>query len=88
MTMMKKLFLFLVYAFAAFGILLTVVFFAVKFGLTNGSGIIDSQRNAFLKEISVSEPIWTEGEEWAVLKEAIIRDREALNRAGAVSDIS
>ncbi|MDO8552385.1 MAG: hypothetical protein Q7S01_02510 [bacterium] len=86
--MVKKIFLFLVYGFAVFGILLTLIFFAVKFGLTNEGGIVDKQRNTFLAPDSVVEPSWTRGDEWAVLKEAIIRDQEPLNRAAESANIS
>jgi hypothetical protein len=47
MPHLKKLFLILVYIFAAVGFFLVAGYFAVRFGLTNEAGIIDEQREAF-----------------------------------------
>lgn len=97
MIMLKKSFVFFVYAFALFGILLTGVFFAVKYGLTNEAGIIDSQRGAFLSNQTASSsspssvllrtPSWAGSDEWKVLKEAILKDRESIYKATAVAGI-
>ena len=43
-----RLFFVLVYIFAAIGFFLVAGYFAVRFGLTNEKGIIDTQREAFL----------------------------------------
>lgn len=86
--MLRKLSLAIVYAFAVFGFLLTAVFLGVKFGWTNERGIIDNQRNTFLKVSETSRPEWSAGEEWNVLKEALIRDHDAINRAAMAADIS
>lgn len=96
MTVPKKIFSFFTYAFAVFGVLLTGVFFAVKFGWTNEAGIIDTQRSAFLAPqtaasyqglASLEIPSWAKTDEWWVLKEAILKDREAIYKASAVAGI-
>ncbi|MFA5744960.1 MAG: hypothetical protein WC887_01970 [Candidatus Paceibacterota bacterium] len=90
--MLKKVFLFFVYGFAVFGVLLTGVFFAVQFGLTKESGIIDTQRGSFLsnqteKTPSYEAPQWTRLEEWQTLQEAVLKDREIIYKASAVAGI-
>jgi hypothetical protein len=89
--MLKKLFVFAVYTFAVFGVLLIGVFFAVQFGLTNESGVIDSQRGAFLApqaaQSSTSTPAWAGSEEWKTLKDAILKDRESIYKAAALAGI-
>jgi hypothetical protein len=86
--MLKKVFLFFVYGFAVFGVLLTGVFFAVRFGLTKESGIIDMQRVSFLSNQAGTEaPQWTKLEEWQTLREAILKDKEVINKASAVTGV-
>lgn len=87
----------LVYLFAAIGFLLVVGYFAVKYGLTNTSGIIDTQREAFLHGAgTVSVPLsdidpalpWSATEEWGVLDAAIRKDAPVIRRAAADSGVS
>jgi hypothetical protein len=95
--MVKRVFGLAVYVFAIFGFLLIVVFFAVKFGITNERGIIDNQRASFIENqkagssASGSEtyiaPPWASSEEWQILKEAILKDRESIYKAAAVSGV-
>lgn len=88
--MLKKIFKILVYIFAAVGFALVVGYFGVKFGLTNTSGIIDSQRDSFIDGADASVPAsdsvaslpWSKTEEWGVLDSAIRKDTAALSRAG------
>jgi hypothetical protein len=75
-----------VYLFALIGFFLVAGYFAVRFGLTNEPGIIDTQREAFFDNIAPAETSaytgpWQESEEWRVVEEAIRRDTDALNRA-------
>ncbi len=93
--MHKKVFSILIYIFAAIGFFLMAGYAAVRFGLTNESGIIDAQREAFLEgaggqapesDIITSMP-WTETEEWGVLDAAIRKDADALTRSGADSGV-
>lgn len=91
--MFKKVFNIVVYIFAAIGILLVGGYFAVKFGLTNEKGIIDTQREAFLGDANTAaEPgytgPWQESEEWQVMESAIRRDASVINRAAADSGVS
>lgn len=89
--MLRKLFTILVYIFAAVGFMLTAGYFAVRFGLTNEPGIIDTQREAFIKDAEAAETPaapayegpWQSTEEWGILESAIRRDQAVLNRAAA-----
>ncbi len=91
--MYKKIALGIVFIFAAIGFFLVVGYFAVRFGLTNESGIIDVQREEFFNGISptaitpaYSGP-WEESEEWGVMEDAIRRDATVINRAAADSGV-
>jgi hypothetical protein len=93
--MFRKIFRILVYIFAAIGFILVAGYFAVRFGLTNTTGIIDTQRESFLSggsnqlaasDVSTLLP-WTTTEEWAVLDTAIRKDSSALNKAAADSGV-
>lgn len=96
-TALTKIFTYCVYLFAVIGFVLTSVFFAVQFGLTNEQGIIDLQRNSFtsasttkitsIKKGLQTKPQWTKSEEWGVIHDAIIRDREPIYKASALLDI-
>jgi hypothetical protein len=82
-------------AFAIIGFGLTTVYFAVRFGLTNSSGIIDNQRQSFLNNTNEtanvnsvkSENLWQTSPEWSTLKEAILKDQGVINRASATAGI-
>lgn len=87
-----------IYIFAILGFILTAIFFAVQLGITNEQGIVDLQRNTFTKNNSSNPvttpggkaettPKWVHSEEWAVLHDAIIRDREPIYKASALLDI-
>jgi len=93
--MVRKIFQILVYLFAAIGFVLVVGYFAVKYGLTNTTGIIDQQRDSFLTASSTGVAAtdvttvlpWTETEEWATLDAAIRKDTEPVSRAAAASGV-
>lgn len=89
--MVKKIFMIVVYIFAAIGLFLVAGYFAVKFGFTNEKGIIDIQREAFIGETAAPEPgytgPWQDSEEWAVMEAAIRRDEAVINRAAADSRV-
>lgn len=91
--MLKKIALGIVFIFAAIGFFLVAGYFAVRFGITNESGIIDVQREEFFGGAAPS-PIapsytgpWQNSEEWAVMEAAIRRDIDVLNRAAADSGV-
>jgi len=87
-------FFILVYIFAAIGFFLTAGYFAVRFGLTNQSGIIDVQRETFLFGSSApsaqtaavdntpnySGP-WPQSPEWQIMESAIRRDQPTIQKA-------
>ncbi|HWH07470.1 MAG TPA: hypothetical protein VNU47_03035, partial [Candidatus Paceibacterota bacterium] len=89
--MVKKIFTVVVYIFAGIGLFLVFGYAAVRFGLTNEKGIIDTQRETFLEGASPSKAVaeeaysgpWQESEEWKVLESAIRRDEAVINRAAA-----
>lgn len=77
------------YTFALIGLFLVGGFFAVKFGLTNTRGIIDSQTQGFYKntQTGASSTTWIKSEEWPIFKEAVIKDKEVLSRVEAETGI-
>lgn len=80
----KKIFQILVYIFAAIGLLLTATYFAVRFGLTNTSGIIDRQSDVF-RYSEQNQPkdedlVWNKGEEWQTFETAVAKDTAVLKR--------
>ncbi|MCX6786283.1 MAG: hypothetical protein NTU85_00465 [Candidatus Kaiserbacteria bacterium] len=98
--MPKKIFFLFVYGFAVFGVLLTGVFFAVKFDWTNESGIADTGRSMLSSNqtassstsspqgsTSLGTPAWAKTDEWSTLKAAIVKDREAIYKASTVAGI-
>jgi hypothetical protein len=93
--MVKKIFTIVVYLFAIIGFVLVAGYFAVRYGFTNTTGIIDTQREAFLhpstssgqgtipqSDIDANLP-WSETEEWGVLDASIRKDVPAIQRAAA-----
>jgi hypothetical protein len=91
--MLKKISIVIVCIFAAIGFFLVAGYFAVKYGLTNESGIIDQQRDAFFGD---SQPAalestftgpWQESQEWNVMETAIRRDQAVIERAARDSNV-
>ena len=93
---LKEIFNYLTYLFALIGLVLVSVYLSVKFGLTNEKGLVDMQRTTFTypspsKNEKKPMPVkgsWLAQEEWAVIKEAIIRDRESIYKASALLDVN
>ena len=87
MKMLKKAFVILVYIFACIGFMLVAGYFAVKFGFTNSPGNIDDR---YLKSgiETKNEPVWAEDEEWRILKDAIIKDKEVILKASRDSGVN
>jgi hypothetical protein len=88
----------LVYIFAAIGFVLVVSYFAVRFGLTNVTGIIDQQREAFLGNATTTAAAdlapdypngtpWQNTEEWQVLATATANDSLAIDQASSATGI-
>ncbi len=94
--MFKQIFQIVVYIFAIIGFFLVAGYFAVKFGLTNTNGIIDTQRESFLQGAAGAAPLsdvdanlpWSQTEEWGVLDASIRKDADAINRAALDSNVS
>src|SRR3989339_1328125 len=94
--MLKKIFNIIVYIFAIIGLFLTAGFFAVKYGATDTTGIIDSQQANFIEGAGVvTEPgtstgpyYWSTLPEWQVIKSAILKDKAVIYRASATADVS
>src|SRR3989344_506084 len=87
MKMLKKAFVILVYIFACIGFMLVAGYFAVKFGFTNSPGIIDDRYLKSGIETKI-EPVWAEDEEWRILKDAIIKDKEVILKASRDSGVN
>jgi hypothetical protein len=88
----------LVYLFALIGFALIVGYFGVKFGLTNVTGIIDQQRQAFLGSATTTSAAdlaptypngtpWQDTQEWDVLSAAVTKDAPAINQAAQASGV-
>ncbi|MDB5237198.1 MAG: hypothetical protein JWL88_300 [Parcubacteria group bacterium] len=83
-----------IYIFAAIGLFFVAGYFAVKFGLTNEKGIIDTQREAFLGQsaaVITAPPApnvpWQQSEEWGVISVALTKDQAVLIHAAADSGV-
>lgn len=80
----QKIFTILLYIFALIGLFLTLGFFAVKFGLTNTSGIIDKQSEFFQSDNQTASAAkvynWSLYPEWQNFESAISKDAEVLKR--------
>lgn len=95
MRIIRIIFKYAVYLFAVIGFVLVVGYFSVRYGFTNTSGIIDTQREDFIKDtdqkpisgaVSDFEPKNTE--EWIVFEQAVIKDKEIITKAANKTDIS
>lgn len=88
----RHAFFILVYLFAAIGFFLVVGYFAIRFGLTNQKGIIDTQREAFFgtsvnpAAVAYSGP-WPQSEEWQVMEAAIRKDQPTIHKAADDSGV-
>jgi hypothetical protein len=86
--MPKKIFTIVVYIFAFIGFVLVGGYVAVRFGVTNTSGIVDSQREAFLANaVSSQNPTWASTPEWQTLEAAIRRDAPTIQKAADDSGV-
>jgi len=72
---MRKTFNVLVYIFAVIGLVLASVYAAVELGLTKTAGIVDDQHDYFKNQ---TDTAWVQGQEWSVLKEAILKDKSDI----------
>ncbi len=77
---MRKIFNIIIYIFAGIGFVLVIVYLALQLGLTSTKGIIDNQHDYF-KNQRTEAGSWQNTEEWQVLKSAIIKDKDTINKA-------
>jgi hypothetical protein len=86
----------LVIIFAVIGFVLTAGYFAIRFGWTNASGVIDIQRETFLSNGTAqtadvlnmsTQNSWEKTPEWQTLKSAILKDQGVIDRAAATSGV-
>jgi len=88
---MKKIFTVVVYVFAIIGLFLTLGFFAVKFGLTNTTGIIDQQSEFFRNQDNTATNTtprpWNQGPEWQNFNDAISKDATVIKRVESETGI-
>lgn len=83
--MIKKIFNIAVYIFAIIGLILVLGYMAVKLGWTRTKGVVDTQHDYFQDRIDESS--WSKSEEWLILKEAIKKDTEVINRVASETGI-
>jgi hypothetical protein len=90
MDKFKKMANAIVHLFAIIGFVLVSGYGAIRLGWTKTSGIIDTQRETFLKDIKdihASQPSWADSEEWQIFSQAIIKDKEDLEKASLLSGV-
>ena len=90
-------FRFFLYLFALIGLIFTLVFFAMQFGLLNVKGAV-SERNSYFNvnknmnintvDTTVATSTWVETDEWKLMKEVFTRDQAVINRAAKDAGIS
>ena len=80
---LRKTWTFLVYGFALVGFVFVSAYFAMRMGFTKERGVIDNQESAFMT-ISTTTLYgldWSTGDEWSVLKQAILKDSKSIRNA-------
>ena len=101
--MARKIVQIIVDIFAVIGFLLTAAFFAIKYGVTNTTGIIDNQREDFInagKQNATTSTIakqniqqsgnlyWITLPEWQTIKDAVVKDKILIYQTGATTGIT
>ena len=83
----NKILQYIIYIFSVIGLILTIGYIAVELGLTKNKGIIDNQHDYFKNQILSSTNAWIHTEEWSILKDTIVKDKEDLIEATKVVGI-
>lgn len=89
----------IVYLYACIGFFLTTGYLAILLGFTKTQGIEDKQRTSFRTSgtmLATSTPtkkpqiktLWSNGEEWTTLKQAILNDKDAIQKAASMFNIN
>lgn len=103
--MFKKILSIFVILFAVIGFSFVAIYFAVKFGFTNTTGIIDRQQEEFIQQgemnLKPSKNIekekivekvtykpWNKTFEWEIIKGALTKDVQVIDRASVDSGTS
>lgn len=96
--MIRKISYVIVILFALIGFVFVSMYFAVKFGLTNTNGIIDQQRDEFIKQgenskTNIPKPEkpgmrdWNKTYEWGIIKSALSKDVSVIQKAANDSGV-
>ncbi len=87
---MRKILHIIIYAFAVIGFVFLAVYVAIQLGWTKTEGIIDNQHDYFKNQLAESapHPTWSQTDEWDVLKEAIIKDKDVIANVGRSVEVS
>ncbi len=102
--MFRKIISIIVIIFAIIGFVFVGMYFAVKFGFTNTTGIIDQQNDQFIKDgkdnlnkdkdkevVPEEKPEfkpWNKTYEWEIIKSALLKDVSVINKASVDSGVS
>ena len=95
--MFRKILNIIIIIFAIIGFLLVSMYFAVKFGFTNTTGVIDQQRDSFIQQgkdsitTTIEKPglqSWNKTNEWSIIKAALIKDISTIDKAAKDSGVS
>ena len=90
MDKFKKISNAVIYLFALIGLVLISGYGAIRLGWTKTAGIVDTQRETFIKDIKdihERKPNWANSEEWRIFSQAIIKDKKDLEKASLLSGV-
>ncbi len=82
---MLKIFKTLTYIFAIIGLVLVLGYVALELGLTKSSGVVDNQHDYFK---NIVNDVWINSDEWSILKQAILKDKDDIDRVSREVGIS
>lgn len=74
-----------IYIFALIGFVMISGYIAMRFGWTKTSGVVDNQHDYFQKQITNDD--WKNTDEWRTLKQAILKDKEIINKVSKETGI-
>ena len=98
MSVIRIIFRIGIYIFAAIGFILVAAYLAVELGLTRTRGIIDNQHDYFKNQAyetadginganEYDSQAWIQSPEWQILKIAIEKDADSINKAANTAGI-
>lgn len=89
----KRILHIFIYLFAIIGFVLTGGYFAIRFGFTNDSGVIDTNDRFLVQpdEVNGAVPVtsvdWDKSPEWIALRLALQKDQALISRVSQEADI-